>query len=113
MKSSEAAKNALQNVLEAKSNEKILIICDEEKTDIGEAFIAGSLTLELWTRLVVLHKQKTPRTEIPKHLQRVLEQKPDIYINLLSGNREETPCRIKLIKTQIGDHKSRLGHCPE
>jgi leucyl aminopeptidase (aminopeptidase T) len=42
----------------------------------------------------------------------VLAQKPDIYINLLRGNREETPFRIKLIKTEIYDRKSRLGHCP-
>ncbi|GAJ16514.1 unnamed protein product, partial [marine sediment metagenome] len=38
---------------------------------------------------------KEPRTEIPERLQEILTQKPDIYINLLRGNREETPFRIK------------------
>jgi len=107
-----ATKNALENVLEASSNEKILIICDEEKTKIGEAFATGALALDLWTRLVILQKQKELRTEIPEQLKKILAQKVDIYINLLSGNREETPFRIKLIKTETCDHKSRLGHCP-
>ncbi len=112
MNAPKATKNALENVLEASSNEKILIICDEEKTKIGEAFATGALALDLWTRLVILQKQKELRTEIPEQLKKILAQKVDIYINLLSGNREETPFRIKLIKTETCDHKSRLGHCP-
>jgi aminopeptidase len=112
LEASEAAKNALQNVLEARNGERILIICDEEKKEVGEAFAAGALALDLWTRLVILRKQKEPRTEIPEQLQKVLAQKPDIYINLLLGNREETPFRIKIIKAETHDHKARLGHCP-
>lgn len=112
LKAWEASKNALENVLESSSNEKILIICDEEKTEVGEAFATGALALGLDTRLVILEKTKEPRTEIPAKLQEILTQKPDIYINLLRGNREETPFRIKLIKTETQDHKTRLGHCP-
>jgi aminopeptidase len=108
----EAAKNALENVLEASSGERILIVCDEEKTEVGEAFATGALALGLDTRLIILEKTKEPRTEIPERLQKILTQKPDIYINLLSGSREETPFRIKLIKTETQDHKARLGHCP-
>ena len=112
MEAKEAARNALRNVLEAKSNERILIICDEEKRLVGEAFANGALALDMWTRLVVLRKQKETRTEIPDWLKKVLIQKPDIYINLLQGNCEETPFRIKLIKTETENHKTRLGHCP-
>jgi aminopeptidase len=112
LKASEAAKNALQNVIEASNDEKIVIICDEEKVEVGEAFATGALALNLWTRTVVLPKQKEPRTAIPKKLQKVFAQKPEIYINLLQGNREETSFRIALIKSETQDHKSRLGHCP-
>jgi len=112
LKASEAAKNALENVLEAVGGERILIVCDDEKTEVGEAFATGALALGLLTRLVILGTSKEPRTEIPEHLQELLTQKPDIYINLLRGNREETPFRIKLIKTETHDHKARLGHCP-
>ena len=112
MDASEAAKNALNLVLEASPNERLLVVCDEQKREIGEAFANGALALGVWTRLAVLEKQKEPRTEIPEVLRNVLEQKPDIYINLLDGNREETPFRIKLIKKETHDRKSRLGHCP-
>ena len=109
---SEAAKNALENVLEATSGEAILIVCDEEKAEVGEAFANGASALGLDTKLVVLEKPAEPRTDIPSMLQNFLNQKPDIYINLLRGNREETPFRIKLIKTETSSHKARLGHCP-
>ncbi len=112
MDASEAAENALKLVLEAITNERLLVVCDEQKRRIGEAFAKGALALGVWTRLVVLRKQKEPRTDIPSVLQNVLEQKPDIYINLLDGNREETPFRIKLIKKETHGRKSRLGHCP-
>ena len=38
--------------------------------------------------------------------------RPDIYVNLLRGIREETPFRIKLIHAEAGKHQTRLGHCP-
>ena len=107
-----AARNALENVLEASEGERILVICDEEKQDIGQAFTKGALSLGLWTRFVVLKKQKNVRTSIPKQLQLALAQKPEIFVNILKGNREETPFRIKIIKTETSDRKSRLGHCP-
>ena len=112
LKASKAAKNALENVLEARNNERVLIVCDEQKKEVGEAFANGALSLDLWTRIVILQKQEKPRREIPKKLQKVLAQKPDIYINLLQGCRKETPFRIKLIKIETHDHKSRLGHSP-
>jgi leucyl aminopeptidase (aminopeptidase T) len=37
---------------------------------------------------------------------------PEIYINLLRGNREETPFRLKLIQLETKERKTRLGHCP-
>ena len=58
MEASKAAKNGLENVLEASSGERILIICDEEKRLVGEAFANGALALDLWTRLVILRKRK-------------------------------------------------------
>jgi aminopeptidase len=109
---SEASKNALKNVLESRNGEKITIICDKEKTQVGEAFERGALNLRLDTQLVILERPMKPRKEIPRKLEAILNQKTDIYINLLRGNREETPFRIKLIKQETRDHKARLGHCP-
>jgi leucyl aminopeptidase (aminopeptidase T) len=113
MKPWEATRNALECVLEAIPGESIVIVCDDEKKEIGKAFADGSLALNLWTRLMTLKTSKETRTEIPLNLLEVLTRhKPDIYINLMRDTREETPFRIKIIDTETRDHKSRLGHCP-
>lgn len=113
MKAWEAARNALENVLEAVADENILVVCDEEKTEIGKAFAKGALSLGLWTRIMTLQRTKKLRDEIPKKLLKVFtQQKPDLCVNLLRGTREETPFRIKIIKMETRDQGSRLGHCP-
>lgn len=112
MKASDATKNALKQVLEARANETIMIICDKEKNEVGEAFATGALELGLQTKFWILQEPKEIRTEIPKQLEKILDKKADIFINLLKGGREETPFRIKLIKKQTSSMKSRLGHCP-
>ena len=113
MKAWEAAKNALENVLDAVSGESLVIVCDEEKQEIGQAFAQGALMHGLWTRLLILNTGKEMRTEIPPQLLEVLtRQKPDIFINLMRGLREETPFRIKITKLETRDRRSRLGHCP-
>jgi len=62
---------------------------------------------------MILETSDKTRTEVPPQLLEVLtQQKPDIYINLMRGGREETPFRIKIIQIETRDHKSRLGHCP-
>ena len=113
MEAWEAAKNALENALEAVAGESILIVCDDEKVEVGKAFANGSLALGLWTRIIILQTAKKPRTEIPKRLLEVFtQQKPNLYVNLMRDIREETPFRIKIIKMETRDRKSRLGHCP-
>lgn len=108
-----AAKNALERVLEAVQGESIVIVCDDEKGEIGKAFADGALALRLWTRLVILKTSEETRREIPPTLLEVLtEQKPDVYVNLMRESREETPFRIKIIRLQRRDLRSRLGHCP-
>jgi hypothetical protein len=114
MDPSRAAKNALKHVFEAKEDESIVIFCDDTKKEIGEAFRKGAKQLQLKTELVVFKTDsKNPRKDIPVNVMKFLTtQRPQIYINLLEGNREETPFRIKLIHLQTQDHKTRLGHCP-
>jgi len=113
LKAWEAARNALENVLEAVAGESMAIACDEEKRDVGAAFAEGALSLGLWTRLMILKTGKETRKEIPPHLLEVLaHQKPDVYVNLMRDLREETPYRIKIIKLETRDRRARLGHCP-
>jgi len=109
----EAGKNALDKVLEAVAGESVVIVCDDEKREIGKAFADGAIALGLWTRLVTLKTSKQVRTEVSGHLLEVLtQQKPNIYINLMRDLREETPMRIQITKIETRGHKARLGHCP-
>ncbi|UCB60916.1 MAG: aminopeptidase [Candidatus Bathyarchaeota archaeon] len=113
MQAWKAAKNALESVLEAVPGERIAIICDEDKGEVGKAFCNGALATDLWTRLIVLETGRQFRKEVPKHLLEVMSgQKPNIFINLLRGVGQETPFRVKLIHLETRDKKSRLGHCP-
>ena len=109
----EAAENAMSCVLEAVRGERVAIICDDNKLDVGHSFSKGALGLGLWTRLVVLDTSGPFRKRVPSHLLEILSgQKPDLYINLLRGVGEETPFRIKLIHLETRGKKARLGHCP-
>jgi len=109
----EAGRNALDKVLEAVVGESVVIVCDDEKREIGKAFADGAIALGLWTRLVTLKTGKQVRTEVPGHLLEVLtQQKPNIYINLMRDSREETPMRIQITKIETRGHRARLGHCP-
>ncbi len=113
MRAWEAARNALKSVLEVAPGERIIIVCDDEKADVGKAFADGALSSGLWTRLITLETSGEFRKEVPRHLLEVMSaQKPDLYINLLRGIREETPFRIKLIHMETREKRSRLGHCP-
>jgi leucyl aminopeptidase (aminopeptidase T) len=113
MDAQEAAKNALSCVLEAEKGESLVIFCDDEKIDIGEAFVAGALDLGLQTRLTPLKTDPRDfRKEIPKQVTEILKQPPDIYVNVFRGAREEAPFRIELIKLETKEHRARLGHCP-
>jgi aminopeptidase len=113
MDAHEAARNALSCVLEAENGESMVVFCDDEKMQIGEAFVGGALDLGLQARLTPL---KTGlgvfRKVIPKQVMDILKRPTDIYINLLRGVREEAPFRIELIKLETGERKTRLGHCP-
>lgn len=114
MDATQATQNALECVLEAKKGESITIFCDDTLAQIGEAFEAGARNLQLNAKLLILETSTNVfRTEIPIKLTKYLStQRPDIYINLLRGVREETTFRIKLIHEETSDHKTRLGHCP-
>ena len=112
MDANTAAKNALLNVLEATPGERIIIVCDSDHKDVGEAFSVGALEIGMWSRLVLLDSDKEVRKEIPSHLREIfISQNPDIFINLLRGSSEETPFRIKVIKMETR-RRNRLGHCP-
>jgi leucyl aminopeptidase (aminopeptidase T) len=107
-----AAANALGCVLEARPGERLMVICDDEKRPIGEAFSSAGLDMGLYTRLVMQPATKETRKEIPPLLEAaVIEGRPDIFVNLMRGGSDETPFRIALTRLEKR-RRVRLGHCP-
>jgi leucyl aminopeptidase (aminopeptidase T) len=112
MDATQAARNALAYVLEARRGERPTIICDAALADVGDAFASAGIGLGLWTRLVLLPEEKGPRRDIPPAVETaVVENTPDIFINLLKGGADETPFRIAITKLEKR-RRVRLGHCP-
>jgi leucyl aminopeptidase (aminopeptidase T) len=114
LEASEAAKNALKCVLEAKEGEHITVFCDGEKLEVSEMFVVGAIKLGLKARLIKLESEADVyRQEVPPEIVSIFgKQSADIYINLLRGVSEETSFRIELTKLETGTHKARLAHCP-
>ncbi|MFQ5883996.1 MAG: aminopeptidase [Thermoplasmata archaeon] len=111
MKPEIAAENALTYVLEAVAGERIVVIYDDVLSEVGEAFAYGALDMGLWTRSVVLETRKTRKAIPPELREIIVNERPDIYVNVLRGPSEETPFRIAVTKLQTRK-KLRLGHCP-
>jgi aminopeptidase len=114
MNVTQAAENALECVFEAKRHESLVIFCDDTRINVGTAFQRAAENLALDSILIVLPTSPVAfRKDIPSQIGPYLTTKrPQIYINLMRGIREETPFRIKLIHLETDDHKTRLGHCP-
>ncbi|UCH90187.1 MAG: hypothetical protein JSV49_05995, partial [Thermoplasmata archaeon] len=114
MDAATSARNALAHVLGASTGERILIICDDDRKEIGEAFAAGALSLGLWTKMAVLPDpgRNVVRKEPDDHVKELITGSDvDIFINLLRGVSTETPFRIQITHLETRMRK-RLGHCP-
>lgn len=114
MKAWQAARNALEYVLKGKKGETLIIFCDDERQRICEPFVIGALKMGLKTHLVILKTQPDVfRTRVPPQASRILKKEtPDICINLLRENVEETPFRIQFTRMETKKDKTRIGHCP-
>lgn len=104
------AKNALKTVLCLNAKEKVLVVADDEKREIADAFRRAAEDLGAVTSAFYLDEASRPITEIPAELQNELAGN-DVIINSFRGIAEETPFRIKLIKTEAAT-KARIGHAP-
>lgn len=107
----ERAISALKAVLEMKKSDKVLIVTDENKKEIGESFFNGAEKLDGISKIYILPEKDRPLNEIPSELLQIIEENNDIIINAFEGFAKETPFRIKLIKKEISTN-AKIGHCP-
>jgi leucyl aminopeptidase (aminopeptidase T) len=106
----EIAGNALTHVLDAKEGERLLIVTDEQRIEIGNAFYEAGDRLGMEGRLFVLEDSERPLDELPHDLKRALDG-ADVMISVFVGYPEETPFRVKLLTTAKAS-SVRTGHCP-
>jgi len=105
----ESAVGALRWVMNLKERERLLIIVDEEKRKIGNAFAEGGKHLGADVEFYVLSGSR-PFQEVPLDLGRMIQGK-DVIINAFRGIPEETPFRIGLVRIET-DAGARVGHAP-
>lgn len=110
----EYAYNALIEVMGVNQGEKMIILCDDSKEQIGEIFTKASLKASLYTRMKLLETETNGYREEPSQdIKEVFNLKrPNLAINLLRGIAEETPFRIQLIHLETRNKNIRLGHGP-
>jgi len=108
------AGNALKEVMDACLGEKLLVVSDDLKREVGEAFALAGLELGLYTRVLKLKTDPTVfRESVPKFLtETIVNGKPDLVVNCLRDSVEETPFRISLIHLETRNKDRRLGHGP-
>jgi len=108
------ARNALIQVMDACPGERLLVISDDVKSEVGKIFAYAGLDAGLYTRWISLKTQKARfRTELPDFLgETIVSSRPNLVIDCLRGPAEETPFRIKLIHLVTKNKDVRLGHGP-
>jgi leucyl aminopeptidase (aminopeptidase T) len=106
----EIARNALTHVLGASKGDHLLVVTDERRISIGNAFYEAGEQLDLEGRLFVLEDNERPLLELPHDLRRALEG-ADVMVSVFVGYPEETPFRVELLKT-AARAGLRTGHGP-
>lgn len=113
MEPREAARNAIKYVFDAVPGERITVVADESRKEIGEAFAMGALELGLVTRLLLLEDDEEVRKETPPAVvEAVARDTSDIFVTIFRESERETPFRVGIIGLISRYRRYRLGHCP-
>jgi leucyl aminopeptidase (aminopeptidase T) len=102
------AVNALSAVLTLNPGENVLIITDEDKKAIGEAFSHGAKELGGKPEMYQLEEKLRPLKNIPQGL---IFSDYSVVLNIFSAFAEETPFRVQLT-TQEMKSGAKVGHAP-
>jgi len=106
----ESAGGALRWVLKLKAGENVMVVADEARLRIGEAFRDAAEGMGALAEIYILPENERPLSEIPDDLSGLLKDR-SVIINTLKSIAEETPFRIKLIRAGIAIG-ARVGHGP-
>ncbi len=104
------ARDVLTNVLGASKGESLLVVTDELRIEVGNAFYEAGDTLGLESSMFVLADSERPLEDVPADLARAVKGTA-IVVNLFVAYPEETPFRVRLLSMLEGAG-ARVGHGP-
>jgi leucyl aminopeptidase (aminopeptidase T) len=106
-----AAHGAFTHVLKLEKKEKVLVITDQRRKSIGQAFLEAAKTMGAEAELFLLPEEKRPLKEPTPEMLSLVENK-NVVINALFSLADETPFRIKWIRKVMEKKTRRMGHGP-
>lgn len=107
----DSAQKAMIHVMNLNKEDKVLVVSDENTKTVGEAFQNAAIDYGCSVDLYLLPEKSRPLLEIPTEMSELAERKT-IVINAFKGLSDETPFRVKWLKTIIATKSIRIGHGP-
>lgn len=104
------ALEAMVRVLELKPEDSVLVLTEEAKRTVGEAFALAASGYGCSIDIRLLPASERPLREVPQDLVQALDGKT-VLINTIVGDSDEIPFRIQWLK-EAEKRKLRIGHCP-
>lgn len=105
----ESAIGALRWVIRLEEGDRMLVVVDDDKKKIGDAFVEGGRRMGADVEVHLLRGER-PFVEVPQELQNTIEGKK-VIINAFTAIPEETPFRISLVRMET-DADAKVGHAP-
>ncbi|MEW5937537.1 MAG: aminopeptidase [Candidatus Thermoplasmatota archaeon] len=106
----DGAKAALANVLSLKAGERVLVVMDAGKREIGRAFAMGAMALGAKATEYMLLEEMRPYRSVPRDLAEMFRGY-NVIINTFCTDAQETPFRVELLYKEI-TYDARVGHAP-
>jgi len=97
------------HVMNLNTDDVVLIITDNFTKKVGKAFYNAAINYGCVAELYLLPKKKRPLIEIPKKMKEMMKG-VTILINAFRGLAEETPFRVKWVKSILATKSIKVGH---
>lgn len=104
-----SAQRVMIHVMNLKMEDVVLVITDNFTKKVGKAFYNAAIYYGCETELYLLPKKKRPLIEIPKKMSEMMKG-ATIVINAFRGLAEETPFRVKWVKSILAAKSIKVGH---
>ena len=105
-----SARRSLESILELRPEERFLVVTDDVKGPIGQAFREAARDLGCDGELYMLDSAVRPLHELSADLVESIER-ADVVVNCFQAFAEETPFRVALIRKLL-EQPRRVGHAP-